>query len=360
MDKVAKLVASLRAKATGSFTAFEDFISLPTSSFVPQDNLSVGGAKQVLVVGIGGSSLGAKAVCDVLKSAKLSPLYWIENVDRAHVDEVVALCKDPVVVVICKSGTTFETVRNLAYLTSATFKGLVRGDNTWVVAVEGNRIWDWGKSLGAKLFPMPAVVSGRFQVFGAVAIVPLGLVGVDTTNYLAGARASLADLMTPAKAAAVRYQLYQDGLVTDVYFAFDERLRSLAEWYASITAESLGKALGGITPVVSMGSRDLHAFSQLYLQGRRDKVTTFVSLSDTDPTNLVILTAVKKAYADAGLPYSHIELDATSTGQLTYDLGLFMQAKMTETVLLGGLMGVNPYDQPGVELYKKYLAADRL
>jgi glucose-6-phosphate isomerase len=335
---------------------FEDFLGLPYSEFVPRENLFRSDVKKVFLVGIGGSSLGTKAVYNVLKSPNFTtPIYFIENVDRVYIDELMADGGKAAFVVVSKSGTTFETQKNLEYLTSEKFKGIVNGENTYVVSVEGNHTWEWGKKLGAKLFPMPQAISGRFQVFSAVTAVPLGLVGVNVNKFIDGAKKSLSDSKKSESLASNRFQFYKNGIDTDVYFAFDERLKSLAEWYASITAESLGKNGGGITPIVSIGSRDLHSIGQLYLQGRRDKFTTFLSLSDTDPDNLFILDAVKKAYSDAKLPFAHIALDASSSDVLTCELGDFMQSKIMETVYLGGLMGENPYDQPGVELYKKYL-----
>ncbi|MFA5776650.1 MAG: hypothetical protein WC988_03805 [Patescibacteria group bacterium] len=348
-SRVRELSQDLLAKA--------DFLSLLDSKFVPQEKLSVDGVKQVFLVGIGGSGLGTKAVYDVLKSSEFPKLHFIENVDRAYIDELMVDSKDPVFVVVCKSGKTFETLKNLEYLTSKKFRGVVKGENTFVVSVEGSRIWEWGKSLGAKLFPMPQAISGRFQVFSAVTAVPLGLIGVDVNKFVDGAKISLSDIKKSADLVSNRFQFYKNGLDEDVYFPFDERLRSLAEWYVSITAESLGKNGGGITPIVSVGSRDNHTMLQLYLQGPRDKFTTFISLSNTDPYNLQTLEAVKRAYNDAKLPYIHVELDASCPDVLTCELGDFMQSKIIETVLLGGLMGINPYDQPGVELYKKYLQA---
>lgn len=361
-SRAGELLRNLFAKADGSFTNPEDFLSLPrqrrglpNSRFIPQEPPSSDNVKQVFLVGIGGSSFGSKAVYGVLESPQLLKLHFLENVDRVRVDGLMADGGNAVFVVVCKSGKTFETLRNLDYLTSGKYQGALNGGNTYVVSVEGSFVWEWGKKLGAKLFPIPQAVSGRFQVFSAVTAVPLDLVGVDIGKFVDGAKRSLSDPKKSADLASTRFQFYKSGVETDVYFAFDERLRSLAQWYASITAESLGKAVGGITPIVSIGSRDLHSIGQLYLQGRRDKFTTFLSLSNTDPDNLFILEAVKKAYDDAKLPYTHIELDASNVDTLTSELGDFMQSKIIETVLLGGLMGVNPYDQPGVELYKKYL-----
>jgi glucose-6-phosphate isomerase len=354
-SRAAELQKALFSKADGKFTNFEDFINLPDPRFVPQVTPSTGNVKQVFLVGLGGSSLGPKAVYDVLKSSKFPKLHFIENVDRAYIDELMTESRDAAFVFICKSGKTFETLKNLEYLTSEKYKGLVKGENTYVVSVEGNHTWTWGKELGAKLFPMPEIISGRFQVFSAVTAVPLGLVGLDFNKFVEGSKKSLSDVKRSEDSASTRFQFYKKGLDSDVYFAFDERLKSLSEWYASITAESLGKADGGITPMVSIGSRDLHSIGQLYLQGKRNKFTTFLSLSNTDQDNLYILDAVKKAYDDAKLPYASVILDAENTDVLTCELGDFMQSKILETVFLGGLMGLNPYDQPGVELYKKYL-----
>lgn len=352
------LAQSLYKGTSNNRTKFEDFLNLPTSKY---DVLPSSSLKHVVVIGIGGSSLSPKAVYDALfgyfdqvQPERLPKLHFLENVNMSYIDALMAVCENLAFVVICKSGKTFETLKNLEYLTSEKYRGVIKGENTYVVSVEGSHTWEWGKTIGAKLFPMSQAISGRFQVFSAVTAVPLGLVGVNVEEFFDGGLMQEAFISLQADVVR-RFQFYKNGIDTDVYFAFDERLRSLAEWYASITAESLGKNGGGITPIVSIGSRDLHSFGQLCLQGRRNKFTAFLSLSNTDSSNLFILEAVKKTYDDAKLPYIHIELNAESVDILTNELGEFMQSKMIETVLLGGLMGVNPYDQPGVELYKKYL-----
>jgi glucose-6-phosphate isomerase len=298
---------------------------------------------------------------DTVQPDRFPKLSILENVDEKYVDQLVTqLAKSPdyselAFVVICKSGRTFETLKNLSHITQDKFRGMVTGANTYVVSVEGNHTWQWGQKLGAKLFPMPVIVSGRFSVFSAVGVIPLGLAGVDVTKFLEGAKGRVHAVDEVQKDVGTRFNLYTEGWDSDVYFAFDDRLKSLAEWMCSITAESLGKAGIGITPMTSVGSRDLHSIGQLYLQGRRDKVTTFLSLSDTDENNLSILDAVKKAYDDANLPYNHVRLECNTSETLACELGDFMQAWIIQTVLLGGLMNLNPFNQPGVELYKKYL-----
>lgn len=366
--RVAGLWTEVRKKADGEFKNFEDFLYLPFSNYVPELKFSAD-LKRVVLVGIGGSSLAPKAVYDAVfghfdsvEPKRFPKLHVLENVDEEYVDQLMALLaesspnfSDLAFVVICKSGRTFETLKNLAFVSQDKYRGMVRGDNTYVISVEGNHTWQWGEKLGAKLYPMAQAISGRFSVFSSVSAVPLGLAGVDVASFIDGAKERVSAVSEVQKNTATRFKLYQDGITSDVYFAFDDRLKSLAEWMCSITAESLGKAEAGITPITSVGSRDLHSIGQLYLQGRRDKVTTFLSLSDTDKNNLYILDAVKKAYDDANLPYTHMVLDSSSPATLAYNLGDFMQSWIIHTVLLGGLMGLNPYDQPGVELYKKYL-----
>ena len=367
-SRVVGLWSEVRKKAEGEFKNFEDFLYLPFSAYVPELNFP-SDVKHVVLAGIGGSSLAPKAVYDAVfgyfdsvEPKRFPKLHILENVDEKYVDRLMAMLaesspdfRDLAFVVICKSGRTFETLKNLAFLSQDKYRGIVRGDNTYVISVEGNHTWQWGEKLGAKLYPMAQAISGRFSVFSVVSAVPLGLAGVDVTSFIDGAKERVDAVSEVQKYVATRFKLYQAGLTTDVYFAFDDRLKSLAEWMCSITAESLGKAEAGVTPITSVGSRDLHSIGQLYLQGRRDKVTTFLSLSDTDKNNLYILDAVKKAYDDANLPYTHTILDSTSPATLAYNLGDFMQSWIIHTVLLGGLMGINPYDQPGVELYKKYL-----
>jgi glucose-6-phosphate isomerase len=370
-DFVLKLWDDLLKKADGKYTNPDDFINLPISEFAKPIQFSTSGLKHVLVIGIGGSSLGPKAVYDTVfgyfdkvTPQRLPKLHFVENIDSKYLDGLMSCVmsfsnspdyKELAFIFICKSGNTYETLKNIDQLTSDKYGGVVNSGNTYVVSVEGNNTWEWGKIIGAKLFPMPQNISGRFQIFSPVCSVPFGIAGIDMEKFTGGAKQGADNSGESGKLALNRYQLYKNGINEDVYFSFDGRLNSLAEWRVSITAETLGKAYGGITPMVSIGSKDLHSYGQLYLQGQKNKYTTYVSLSDTDNDNLFILDAVKKAYNDAGLPFIHIVLDSINANTLTSELGNFMQSKIIETVLLGGLMGVNPYDQPGVELYKKYL-----
>lgn len=365
-EKAKLLWEEIKNKADGEFKNFEDFLYLSSSNFRPEFT-APSGLKHIVLIGIGGSSLGPKAIYDAIygyfdsvEPGRAPKLHFMENVDSRYINALMSMLskyspEELAFVVVCKSGKTFETNKNLFTILNGAHKDLVTGGNTYVISVEGNHTWEWGKNLGANLFPMPQVVSGRFQMFGAIAVVILGLAGIDINKMLEGVRKSAEMTEELQQGSALRFKQYKDGFDIDVYFAFDERLKSMADWMCSITAESLGKNGGGITPITSIGSKDLHSIGQLYLQGPRDKFTTFLSLSDTDEGNLFVLEAIKKAYDDAALPYIHVTLEAGDPQALAYELGAFMQERIIHTVLLGGMMGINPYDQPGVELYKKYL-----
>ncbi|MFH1295238.1 MAG: hypothetical protein ABIH84_01525 [bacterium] len=367
-SRLAQEWTAIKAKADGAFKVPEDFLALPFSDYVPSGTQFPVDIKHVVVLGIGGSSLATKAVYEALSDnyqgiepVRFPQLHFLEQVDASYINRLMdwlsksAVSQALAFVIVSRSGKTFELLKNLDLVKQHDKQKLMVPANTYVISVPDSYLWDWGKKVGAKLFPVPQAVSGRFQVFGPVSVVPLGLAQAPVASFVEGAKHQIASPEKLQSDAGLRWQFYQEGLTTDVYFVFDERLRSFADWLGALTAESLGKAGGGITPMTSVGSRDNHAMLQLYLQGRRDKFTTFISLSSTDLDNLTALEAVKKTYDDARLPYVHVVLNSASVQELSYDLGSFMQGRMIQTVLLGSLLDVNPYDQPGVQLYKKYL-----
>ena len=369
-SRIDDLRTAMFKKADGGFTSPEDFLSLPFSDYSSTSGLILQPYDHIVFIGIGGSSLGPKAVYDALfgyfdivSPARLPKVHFLENVDKAYIDALMASIKGKrvAVVVACKSGKTYETNKNLAYLYSK-YQNVINPNAVFVVATEGNAMWEWGRVNGAKLLKIPASVSGRFQVFAVYNLVMIKLCGLDDQAFLAGAREAIERFMDGSSdyykhMCGFRYSFFRNNFLSDVYFVFDGRLKSLVEGAVSITAESLGKPGGGIFPVANVGSRDCHSTLQLYVEGPKDKFTYFLSLSGTDADNTATLVAVKKAYNELHIPFVHYVLDSSSQQKLLRELGEYMQAKIIETVLLGGLMGVNPYNQPGVELYKKYLVA---
>ena len=228
-------------------------------------------------------------------------------------------------------------------------------------------------------------MGGRYSVFSPVGIFPLAVLGIDIQELIKGAVNArsycvAANKKNPAAlgAIALAHHLKKGKSIHDT-FVFAHQLEALGLWYRQLLAESIGKEKTlsgktvntGITPTVSVGSVDLHSMGQLYLSGPLDKITTFVDVA-TEPSVTIplnkefallvdniqgktlkdvmnaILDGTKTAYAKRAMPFVSITLprcDEKSVGEL-------LQMKMLETIYLGHLLNVNPFDQEGVEKYK--------
>jgi len=235
---------------------------------------------------------------------------------------------------------------------------------------------------------IPESVGGRFSVFSAVGLVPLALAGLNVRALLRGA-ASAIDSGTKfdfvhnhsLKSAVITF-IHSQKLPIHNTFLFNPRLDSCGHWYRQLMGESLGKKLNlkgktvhsGITPIVSIGSTDLHSMAQLFYGGPKDKFTNVVYclhedspiVPNSDLTELVpniqnnklvdimhaVIGGVKEAYRQNKLPFVSIALPAIDEEQIGY----YLQFRMLEMMYLAQLMGVNAFDQPSVEDYKKETA----
>jgi len=355
----------------------------------------------VVVVGIGGSNLGAKAVyegvfgqADVYDEDRKPKLLFADTVNQGIVSEICSIIEsldnpeEVVLNVITKSGSTTETIANFEVL----FKSLRKrfGDDAERRLVfttdEGSELWKKAEEDGiARLF-IPKNVGGRFSVFSGVGLFPLALSGVRIDDLLAGARSmvvrstkSIGD--NPAIiSAAITFLLKKDGISVNNNFFFNSEMESVGKWCRQLVGESIGKEYGkdgreireGITPTVSIGSTDLHSMAQLYLGGPHDKFTQFVYAEDGDdievPEDLsfvglvpniagksfreitgAILNGTKEAYSKNKIPFTEVKLSKINE----YAIGEFLQFKMFEVTYLAELLGVNAFDQPAVEKYKR-------
>lgn len=349
----------------------------------------------IVVVGIGGSSLGTRAVHEALRGVfaheVVTPrLYLADTVDNDKIHDLKSCLeallqahKTVVLVIISKSGTTLETSLNAAILFDLLKKYHPDDFANYLVCITGHDspLWQIGKSLGCATLAIPHAVGGRYSVFSAVGLVPLGLLGIDIEQLCAGAAAAtaLCRALEGQNYAAVGASLlaswHDAGYVVHNMFLFDEAYEALGLWYRQLVGESVGKRRDcagnvverGLLPIVSLGTVDLHSMVQFYLGGPRTVGTTFVTVSshheaEPVPRNLfvseecpavpgvskAIFCGVQHAYQQEARPFVTVTLEKTA-----YDLGYFMQTKMIETVLLGFLLRVNPFDQPEVELYKR-------
>lgn len=353
--------------------------------------------KYSIVVGIGGSNLGTKAVYDafygsrdLLEPTRFPKMLFAETTDPEWLTSVQGLLsslqapEEVLVTVISKSGGTTETLVNFEVIMHTLHQKFGEG-LTRVVAItdEGSKLWDAAGALQVVRLAIPAPVGGRYSVLSAVGLLPLLSVGIDIKAARRGASEMLdrvlGDDNIAATSAMVLAQARRGGHIINDNFLFHPELESVGKWYRQLMGESVGKEQSlsgetvhmGITPTVSLGSTDLHSVGQLYLGGPKDKLTTFVSVKNvatvqvpdsrvfpglipmiTDKSAADIMTAIlegtKIAYQKASLPFMEVILDNIDA----YTLGAYLQFKMVEMMYLGQLLQVNSFDQPNVESYK--------
>lgn len=341
--------------------------------------------KHVVLVGIGGQSLGIEAIHSVLYNG--GPELHVLDTVAAH--EVLAVMeqldnvKNPEHIAICissKSGATTEVLTNASTILDLLEKKFGKKIHQRVVYIgtEGNDLLKYGKKMKSHVLPFQKIVGGRYSVFTASGLLPLLLLRHDIEALLEGLNDATTEHFESAVAeSASRLYLYMKGGVRDVnFFAFDTRLVRLGKWYRQLTAESLGKAKTkdnkqnklGFIPTISTPV-ELHSIGQLYFSGFPGVYTDFVSFDIEDEDLLVpkksslagklkgkshneILTAtyagVIAAYQATELPYRSTVLE----DDLSYSLGLFMGMRMLETMYVAHLTNVDAFNQPNVELYK--------
>lgn len=348
----------------------------------------MGTPRHVVLVGIGGSSVGTEAVFEALKTPDSPELSVLDIVDASKVAAVLHRLKgvaseDLAVVVISKSGTTTETIANAAVLLTALERehGEALRERVVMVGDTETPLADFAKQAGYRFVSIPARVGGRFSIFTAVGLVPLALLGIDIRALQAGAEKRMSgeqEGSTAARAAVVQYLWAEADFHTHMLFVTQERLQGLARWYEQLLAESLGKEetrSGGQAPRMlaphRMGTRELHSTAQLYLSGFPGTATTFLDAEDTGQTyplstegvgGLLSMNApreyaripraitegVRQAYTAQSLPYAVVALGALTPESL----GTFFVERMLEVIYLAELMDVDAFDQPHVELYK--------
>ncbi len=343
------------------------------------------GLRHVVVVGIGGSSLGLEALHSALGADTQPKLTVLDMITPAALTAVtnelraVKKVSQVAVCVISKSGTTTETLANasvLLRLLEARYGTAIHGQVIYI-GNPGTALTKVAKKQGSHYLAMPAVVGGRFSVTTEVALVPLILLGHDVEAIVAGMRRA-SDPVAEEAIAARAVQLHaflRAGYRHFNFFAFETRLYKLGCWYRQLFAESLGKATArdgkpvkvGMVPTISTPV-ELHSIGQLYLAAFPGVFTEFVSVDDNGvdykigPTTIAphlkkftleevsaaLYGGVVGAYQGQGLPYRATVL----AEDLASSLGYYLAAAMLEVMYLAHLMNVDAFDQPNVELYK--------
>ena len=352
----------------------------------------------LIVIGIGGSYLGARAAIEFVKSPlynnmkKDTPdIYFAgNNISTTALNELLAICegKDIAVNVISKSGTTTEPA-----IAFRVFKSLlidkygVEGakDRIFVTTDKARgTLKQFSDAAGYETFVVPDDVGGRYSVLTAVGLLPIAVAGIDIDALMLGAadamnRFASVDLAEndALRYALIRNVLLRSGKTTEILVGYEPYMLMFNEWWKQLFGESEGKDNKGIFPSSVIFSTDLHSLGQYIQEGQRNIFETvinvknpgasfvipndpanvdglnFIAGKDLDYVNKTAMLATLIAHNDGGVPNILLEVEDRSARTLGYLIYFFEFA----CAVSGYMLGVNPFDQPGVEAYKKNMFA---
>lgn len=352
----------------------------------------------LIVVGIGGSYLGARAVIEFVKSQnynllkKSTPdIYFAGNTISpralAELREMIG-DRDFSVNVISKSGTTTEPAVAFRILKEMLEKKYgsdgAKGRIYATTDRQKGTLKQFADAEGWQTFVVPDNVGGRYSVLTAVGLLPIAVAGIDIDSLMAGAADAMRKYSSPDlaendcyKYAALRNILYRQGKKIEMMVSYEPSYTMMNEWFKQLFGESEGKDGKGIFPASAVFSTDLHSMGQYIQQGERTLFETVVFFGETsddiiidedknnvDGLNFLAgkgLSFVNRkafegtvlAHTDGGVPNIVIELDSMNE----YDLGMLIYFLEKACAISGYVLGVNPFDQPGVESYKKNMFA---
>ncbi len=353
----------------------------------------------LIVIGIGGSYLGARAVIEAIKSQNYNALkkdmpdiYFIGNsISPSMLNELLSICegKDICVNVISKSGTTTEPA-----IAFRVFRDLIKSRYSDEEAAKRifcttDRSRGTLKSLadseGYESFVVPDDVGGRYSVLTAVGLLPIAVAGIDIDKLMTGAQKAMKDLSIndienndALKYAAVRNCFYDKGKRLECFVSYEPCMTMFNEWLKQLFAESEGKDAKGLYPVSCVFSTDLHSVGQYiqesgsslmfetvikFNQSQSDYVINSLD-DDIDGLNFLAgktmsfvnekaMQGTLLAHTDGGVANLIIECDTIDEENIGYMIYFFEKA----CAISGYILGVNPFNQPGVESYKKNMFA---
>lgn len=352
----------------------------------------------LIVIGIGGSYLGARAAIELLNSPfynnlkKDTPdIYFVgNNINPSYLNDVISLCdgKDFSVNIISKSGTTTEPALAFRVFRDLLIKKYgADGAKERIFATTDKArgtLKELSDKEGYETFVIADDVGGRFSVLTAVGLLPIAVSGADITAIMKGAKEAQDSLTSTDlskndcyRYAAYRNIFYRKGKSMEMLVSYEPAFTMMAEWFKQLFGESEGKDQKGIFPTSATFSTDLHSLGQFIQDGSRTMFETVVDVKnpkkdffiDEDPQNfdglnflsnqnmsLVNRKAIEGtilAHTDGGVPNLVLEIDRLDEHEFGYMVYFFEKA----CAISGYLLGVNPFNQPGVESYKKNMFA---
>ncbi|MBQ2348282.1 MAG: glucose-6-phosphate isomerase [Clostridia bacterium] len=371
----------------------EEFARIKAAAKKIQGNSDV-----FVVIGIGGSYLGARAAIEFLKSPNYNALkkdtpdiyYTGNSISSTALAELSEICegRDVSINMISKSGTTTEPAIAFRVFREMLEKKYGKEGAKERIFCTTDKAKGTLKKLadteGYETFVVPDNVGGRYSVLTAVGLLPIAVAGADVDALMQGAAKAMEELSNPDlktndcyKYAAIRNVLYAKGYTTEILVSYEPSFTMMSEWYKQLFGESEGKDNKGIFPASVTFSTDLHSMGQYIQEGRRNLFETVVSFDkpkkeliieeieeDIDGLNFLSgkgMSYVNRkafegtilAHNDGGVPNIVLNVPEMNEAELGYMIYFFEKA----CAVSGYLLGVNPFNQPGVESYKKNMFA---
>ena len=316
------------------------------------------------IIGMGGSSLGTKAIYDFLKDKISKNFEFIDNLNPSNKKKSK---KNFVNLVVSKSGNTIETIVN--------FNTLVKNKekNIFITEKKNSFLYLLAQKLKADIVHHNNFIGGRYSVLSEVGMLPAQLMGLKPNNFksfnnLVKNKNFINNLIS--NVSSILY-FSQQKKFNSIIINYDQKSESIFKWYQQLVAESLGKKKKGILPMVSVMPRDNHSVMQLYLDGFNNNFFTFFNVSEKKSlrinNNLVLKSqsylknknisqitfnqkiATENVFRKKNIPFRSFTIQKRDEKTL----GELFTFFILETILLGKCLNLNPYDQPAVELIKK-------
>ena len=340
----------------------------------------------IYIVGIGGSSLGTKAIYTFLRTSYKfkKKIFFLDTIDPLRINYLLSLgdLNNSQFLVISKSGSTLEPISILKYLDT---KIKITKDNCTVVTEKNNRLWEFALKNNLEKFIIPNNVGGRFSVFSPVGLLPLAIIGVDIKKLLDGCRV--------VHESFFRQEEYYDLIINkarflvenksrfamNIIFSYSSVFRDFNRWFVQLWAESLGKkningTRQGLTPISLIGPDDQHSFMQLIMDGPRNKTVTFFKIDNLKDKSLIaddkkfncfdlnfingrsfndLINLQADSTYEAILQEKDIPCDKiTITKVDEFNIAKLMYRFLLLTSSVGSFIQINTYDQPAVETGK--------
>ena len=361
-NKIKKLFFKILEKKNLSCKVINTFSNNYQYSFNKKKISRYKNYKTISFFGLGGSSLCIKAIYDFLRFKIKKKAYFFDNLDA----EVPKIVKDKNLdIVISKSGSTLETIVNQNIFS--------KSKKLFITEKKKSYLMELAIKIKSEVIEHRNFVGGRYSALSEVGMLPAELLGLKSEKFknFDNLIKDKNFIRTLINNVDMMYKFYLSGKTNSVILNFDKSLISLLEWYQQLLSESLGKKGKGFFPIISNLPKDNHSLMQLYLDGNKNNFFTIFDIIDHKTPRIknrnllsgynflknkriksIMIAqknAVKRVFKKKGLKFRNFEILKKDEESL----GIIFTYLMLETILLGKLMKLNPFDQPSVESIKK-------